>query len=64
VLITLGLGVGKPFGRGYENGAAETIVERHEKPISEVEATLENIMTYGELIVRLIKANETTIGKF
>ena len=35
---------GKPLGRGNENGAADAIVERHERPMREAEAILECII--------------------
>lgn len=36
--------VGNPLDRGNENGAAEAMVERHERPTSETEAILECIV--------------------
>ena len=38
---------GKPFGRGNENGAADTTVDRHESPAKEVNAIEESIIDYS-----------------
>ena len=37
--------LGKPLDNGKANGAAETMVERHKKPIKEADAMLESIMS-------------------